>query len=276
MLRKFKLFFKRMFKRYFDDDVGGRAAQLSYFFLLSLFPFIIFLLTLVGYIPITVENILSLVEQFAPGDTMVLIEENVDNLMKERNGQLLSIGLITTLFIASNGVNALVRVINLTYEVEETRSFIVARLISIVLTVAMFFVIIIALLLPVFGKLIGTYIFSFFGANDEFLQVWGMLRWVISIVVMGVIFTFLYKLAPEKRVTITEALPGAIFATLGWQTVSLIFAFYVENFGHYSNTYGSLGVVIVLMIWLYLSALIIILGGEMNATLYKMKRKGLL
>ncbi|WP_311771639.1 YihY/virulence factor BrkB family protein [Salirhabdus euzebyi] len=267
-----KVFFSRMFVRFFEDDVAGRAAQLAYFFLLSLFPFIIFLLTLVGFIPVTVENVLSLVRSFAPGETMSLIEENVYQLMDNKNGQLLSIGLIGTLFAASNGINALIRVVNRSYEIKESRSFIIARLIAIILTIAMFLVIIVALLLPVFGKVIGLYVFSFFGFSEEFLRVWGMMRWFISFLVMMIIFVFLFKLAPEKKVSLREALPGAIFATVGWQAVSILFAFYVENFGHFTATYGGLGAVIVLMIWLYLSAMIIITGGEINAILYRMKK----
>jgi membrane protein len=272
VVSKFKLFFSRMFVRYFEDDVAGRSAQLAYFFLLSLFPFIIFLLTLVGYMPIKVESVLSLIDRFAPGETMNLIEQNVEKLLDNKNGQLLSIGLIGTLFAASNGINALVRVVNLSYEIHQKRSFIIARLISIVLTIAMFLVIIVALLLPVFGKLIGTYVFSFLGFSDEFVKVWDALRWVISFIVMFVVFLFLYKLAPEKRVSFMEAFPGALFATVGWQFASLVFAFYVERFGMFTATYGSLGVVIVLMIWLYLSATIIILGGEMNATIYRLSK----
>ncbi|WP_245732818.1 YihY/virulence factor BrkB family protein [Salinibacillus kushneri] len=274
LIPKVRKFFKRMFFRYIEDDVGGRAAQLAYFFLLSLFPFIIFLLTLLAYIPVTVDQMLSLVGSYVPVDTMNFIEENIGQLMNNKNGQLLSIGLISTLFIASNGINALIIVINLTYEIEPRRSFILARLISMVLTVAMYLVIITALLLPVFGELVGIYLFSFFGASDEFMQVWNALRLVVSSIVMLIIFIFLYKISPEKRVGFSEALPGAIVATFGWQLVSFVFAFYVENFGHYDARYGSLGAMIVLMIWLYLSALIIILGGEMNATLYKMKRQG--
>ncbi len=270
MKKKIKTFFVRMFHRYFEDDVGGRSAQLAYFFLLSLFPFIIFLLTLAAFLPITVPDVLDVVEHYAPGETMVYIEENVTKLLDNHNGKLLSLGLIGTLFAASNGINAFVRVINISYEIEQKRTFITARLISIVLTIAMFLVIIVALLLPVFGKIIGTYVFSFLGFSDEFVQIWGALRLVISFLIMLIVFLFLFKLAPEKRVKFLEAFPGALFTTVGWQVASLIFAFYVERFGHYATTYGSLGVVIVLMIWLYISAMIIILGGEMNATLYRM------
>ncbi|WP_234998552.1 YihY/virulence factor BrkB family protein [Salirhabdus sp. Marseille-P4669] len=269
-MEKIKLFFYRMYKRFYRDDVTGRSAQLAYFFLLSLFPFIIFLLTLAAFLPITVPDVLDVVEHYAPGETMVYIEENVTKLLDNHNGKLLSLGLIGTLFAASNGINAFVRVINISYEIEQKRTFITARLISIVLTIAMFLVIIVALLLPVFGKIIGTYVFSFLGFSDEFVQIWGALRLVISFLIMLIVFLFLFKLAPEKRVKFLEAFPGALFTTVGWQVASLIFAFYVERFGHYATTYGSLGVVIVLMIWLYISAMIIILGGEMNATLYRM------
>ncbi len=259
-----------MFHRYYEDDVAGNSAQLAYFFLLSLFPFIIFLLTLVAYLPFKVESVLNLVDRYAPGETMDFIKQNVSQLLENKNGSLLSIGLIGTLFAASNGINAFVRVINKSYEIKETRPFFIARFISIVLTIAIFLVVIIALLLPVFGKIIGTYLFSFLGFSDEFLQLWDTLRWAFSFFVMFSALLFLYKLAPEKRVTFSEAFPGALFATLGWQFSSLAFAFYVEKFGHFATTYGSLGVVIVLMIWLYISAMIIILGAEMNATLYRM------
>jgi membrane protein len=262
-----------MFVRYYEDDLSGRAAQLAYFFLLSLFPFIIFLLTLVAYLPIEVENILALVGNYAPRDTMLFINQNIINLLENKNGQLLSLGLLGTLFAASNGINALVKTMNRSYGIKETRPFIIARLISVVLTVAMFAVVLVALLLPVFGRLIGNYLFSFFGLSYSFLDFWATARWVVSFIVFLLVLLFLYKIAPEKKVSFMEAFPGALFATVGWQGASLLFAFYVERFGKFSATYGSLGVVIVLMIWLYLSALVIIIGGELNALLYKMKKE---
>ncbi|MDL4841826.1 YihY/virulence factor BrkB family protein [Aquibacillus rhizosphaerae] len=264
-------FLKHLFKRTMDDDVFGLAAQLAYFFLLSLFPFMIFLFTLIGYLPIEEINVIEFIQTYAPQEIVQLINENVTQITNERNGGLLSIGIIGTLWSASNGINAIMRSFNKAYNVEEDRSFIVSRLIAIVLTVAMLIVIIIAFLLPIFGKMIGVYLFSFIGLSEGFMSVWDTLRWVISSVVFFIVLLALYILAPNKKVHIKDVAIGAIFATICWQLVSLAFSQYVNTIGNYSATYGSLGGVIILMIWFFISGIIIITGGEINA-LMKLRR----
>lgn len=261
---------KRLIARIMDDNVPGLAAQLAYFFLLSLFPFMIFLVTLVGYLPYTDLGILNFISDYAPEETMVLLEENLGQIMENRNGGLLSIGIIGTLWSASNGVNALMRSLNAAYAIEEERKFIIARGIAIVLTIAMFFVIIMAFLLPIFGKMIGEYVFSFFGLSDDFLEVWNAIRWVISSLIFFIVLLFLYRTAPSKKVYFRHVYVGAIFSTIGWQLTSLAFSYYVSSMGNYSTTYGSLGGVIILMIWFYLSGIIIITGGEINAQIEEM------
>ncbi|MCT2534437.1 YihY/virulence factor BrkB family protein [Aquibacillus koreensis] len=265
-------FIKRLIKRMLDDDVFGLSAQLAYFFLLSLFPFMIFLVTLIGYLPIQEIDVLNFIDEYAPEQIMRLLDENLNQIMNNRNGGLLSVGIIGTLWSASNGINAIVRSFNAAYNVEETRSFIASRLIAIVLTVAMLIVIIIAFLLPIFGKAIGVYLFSFIGLSEDFIQVWETLRWVVSSIVFFIVLLALYTLAPNKKIHIKDVAVGAAFATIGWQLVSLAFSFYVNTMGNYSATYGSLGGVIVLMIWFFITGVIIITGGEINALL-KLRRK---
>ncbi|MBM7605008.1 YihY/virulence factor BrkB family protein [Metabacillus litoralis] len=265
-------FFKELLQRFTNDEVPGLSAQLSYFFLLSLFPFLIFLITLLGYLPISQVDVLNTIQEFAPGESMQLINETLDQILNNRNGGLLSFGIIATLWSASNGINAIVRAFNRAYDVKESRSFIVARGMAILLTIGMVFVIVVALLLPVFGKEIGLFIASNFGLSDQFLTIWNTLRWLVSGIILFIVFTALYFVAPNKRLHIKDGLPGAIAATIGWIVASLAFSYYVGNFANYSATYGSIGGIIVLMIWLYLSGMIIILGGELNAMLYKRKR----
>jgi membrane protein len=264
-------FLKELIKRFTSDEVPGLSAQLSYFFLLSLFPFLIFLITLIGYLPISQEDVLVTIRQFAPGESVQIIDNTLDQIINKKNGGLLSFGIIATLWSASNGINAIVRAFNKAYDVDETRSFIVARGMAILLTVAMVFVIVVALLLPVFGREIGLFIFSNFGFSEEFLTIWNTLRWLVSGIILFIVFTALYFVAPNKHLHIKDGLPGSFAATIGWIVVSLAFSYYVGNFANYSATYGSIGGVIVLMIWLYLSGMIIILGGELNALLYKRK-----
>ncbi|ALC92978.1 ribonuclease [Bacillus sp. FJAT-18017] len=260
-----KNIFKQLLHRIKEDDLPGLSAQLAYYFLLSLFPLLIFLLTLMPYLPIPQRDILGAIQDFAPPEAFALIEKNLTSIMENRSGGLLSLGVIGTIWSASNGINALVRAFNTAYNVDETRSFIVARGMSILFTFGMVFVFIIALVLPVFGKEIGEFLFSFLGLDGAFIVIWNLLRWALTPLILFGIFTILYWVAPNLKMKCKSAIPGAIFATVGWIITSLGFSFYVSNFGNYTSTYGSIGGMIILMIWLYLSAFIILLGGEINA-----------
>jgi len=265
------IFAKKLIKRIHQDDVFDLAAQLAYYFLLSIFPLIIFIMTLLPYLPITKEDLLGIFETFAPGESMDIIESNLDQVLS-KNGTLLSIGIIGTIWSASNGLNAIVKAFNKAYDVEETRSFIVARAMSIVLTLGMIAVLVIALLLPVFGEQIGIFLFSQFNLSDEFLTVWRAIRFLVSPVILFIIFLALYWIAPNKKMSCVSAIPGAIFATIGWVVASLGFSYYVGNFGNYSATYGSIGAIIITMIWFYLTGIIIMIGGEINAYFTEKKK----
>ncbi|SDC06167.1 membrane protein [Pelagirhabdus alkalitolerans] len=277
-MERFKRYFKPvkkfgmdLFKRFSDDEVTGLSAQLSYFFLLSIFPLLIFFVTLLGYLPFDQQDIIGLLSTYVPANAMDLIENNLEQVIESSGGGLLSVGIIGTLWSASNGINAIMRSLNKAYDVEENRSFIVGRLIAISLLISVLLLIVVALLLPVFGRMIGEYVFSMFGASEEFLDVWNTLRWVVSSSVFFLVFLYLYRLAPNTKVYLRDVLYGAIFATIGWQLSSLGFSFYVNTMGDYSATYGSLGGVIVLMIWFYISGIIIITGGEINALIAEYK-----
>lgn len=260
-------FGKSLQKRITEADVFGLSAQLAYFFLLALFPFLLFIITLLGYLPIDEDILLDFIGAYAPKETMELINVNISQIVNGQNSGLLSIGIIGTLWSASNGVNAITKAFNRAYQVEEDRSFIIARLIAIALTIAMIGVICIALLLPVFGKMIGVYVFSFVDLSENFVKLWNMLRWILSSVVFLIVLLALYTLAPNVKLKVKNVIWGALFATFGWQLVSLGFSYYVNTIGNYSATYGSLGAVIILMFWFYISGIIIITGGVINAVL---------
>ncbi|MFD3448196.1 YihY/virulence factor BrkB family protein [Microbacteriaceae bacterium 4G12] len=260
-------FMKDLYVRTRDDDVAGLAAQLAYFFLLSLFPALVFLMTLIKYLPIKTANILSFIGQYAPKEAMDFLESNVKQVMTADNGGLLSFGLLATLWAASNGINAIMNAFNRAYDIKETRPFYVTRALSIVLTIAMIFIIVFALIIPVFGNLIGSAIFKIFGLSDGFLIAWKIIRLLLSFLVLSGVFSFLYKFAPNRHLHPSEVMTGAIFASVGWVVVSYLFAFYVDSFSNYAHTYGSLGAIIILILWFYLTAWVILLGGEINALL---------
>ncbi|AZU60888.1 YihY/virulence factor BrkB family protein [Neobacillus mesonae] len=254
-----------LWHRISEDDLPGLSAQLAYYFLLSLFPLLIVLFTLIPYVPIPQQDMLGIIEKFAPVDAMQFIEKSINEIMSHRSGGLLSVGIIGTIWSASNGINAIVRAFNKAYNVPESRSFIVARGMAILLTFGMIFVFLLALILPIFGREIGEFIFSQFGYSKLFLKLWNTLSIVVSAIILFIVFSGLYWVAPNVKFRCRSAFPGAAFATFGWIVSSLGFSFYVGNFSNYTVTYGSIGAIIVLMIWLYISAFIIILGGEINA-----------
>ena len=260
---------KEFYARMEKVDVFGLAAQLAYFFLLSLFPFLLFLFNLIGYFSLDEEVILQTIVNYAPPQVYDLIESNIESMLQIQSGGLLSVGIIGTLWAASNGVNAVRKALNRAYEIKPKRIFIIYRLLSILLTIGMFFVVIIALLLPVFGKMIGEYFFSWLGFSAEFLQIWETFRWVTSSIIFFIALVALYRLTPNRRVYFRHIVWGALFSTVGFQLVSWAFSFYVGTLGNYSTTYGSLGTVIVLMIWFYLFGMIVLIGGVLNASLHE-------
>lgn len=272
-VKKVWRFGKHLYERIMDADVFGLSAQLAYFFLLALFPFLLFLITLLGYLPIEETVFMDFIETYAPAEIMQMIQSNLTQIVQAQNGGLLSIGILGTLWSASNGVNAITKALNRAYEVEEDRVYIVSRLIAIGLTIAMVGVISIALILPIFGKMIGVYIFSLIDLSENFLELWNALRWIISSAAFFVVLLVLYKLAPNFKVPFKHAIWGAIFATIGWQLVSLAFSYYVNALGNFSATYGSLGTVIILMFWFYISGIIIITGGVINAVIQNKKEQ---
>lgn len=251
--------------RLIEHDVSGRAAQLAFFFLLSLFPLLIFVVTLLPYTPLTQEDIFNFLKEFAPQGTLTVIESTLNEVMQHRSGKLLSLGVIGTLWSASNGMNALMRSLNQAYHVEEGRPYFIARGLSVILTIVVIFVFILALLVPVFGEHLAHMIISGLELSDGYYQVWSFIRWTLTPIILFLIFLGMYYVAPSIRIQFITAAPGALFASVGWLIVSYGFSYYVANFGNYSATYGSIGGIIVLMLWFYLSGIIIIIGGEINS-----------
>ncbi|WHX38872.1 YihY/virulence factor BrkB family protein [Mesobacillus sp. AQ2] len=271
MKEKFKHYGKSLLGELKKDRATGLAAQQAYYYMLALFPMMILLIAIVPYLNIDPQKAINVVNQLLPEESAQLLRDNVVKLVSERNGGLLTFGIIGTIWSASNGMNAFMKAMNIAYDVKETRSFIKARLVSIFLTIGLILAFVIALLLPVFGNVILETIQTIIPIPEPYDIIFNVIRWVIGIVVMVAVLTGLYRIAPNKHYPFKHVLPGAIFATIVWQLISLGFSFYVSNFGNYSATYGSLGGVIVLMLWLFLTGLALVLGGEINAIYHREK-----
>lgn len=273
--KKWMLFIDQMAYRFKDDNVTSIGSQLAYYLVLSIFPFLIFLLNMVQFTPLASGDVLDSLLVVLPADTQSMIADIVNGVIDGSSGTLLSISVIAGLWTASSGIMQLIKAINKAYDYEETRSFVLLKLVAIVFTLILAVVIVLVFGLLIFGELIGQKIFTLVNISSAFTVIWPILRIGLTLIFMIITFTFLYKFAPAfpkgSRTSFKEALPGSIFTTLGWIISSTLFSFYVNNFGKYSVTYGSLGGIIVFLIWLFISSIIIVLGGEVNATVEYLK-----
>ncbi|MCR8854704.1 YihY/virulence factor BrkB family protein [Lysinibacillus fusiformis] len=251
-------------------EISALSAQLAYFFLLSFFPLLIFLVTLLPYLNLETTQVYSFLVNVLPDEVYKLIENTLNEILTNRNSSLLSIGVLGTIWSASKGINALIRALNKAYDTEG-RAGILDRGLSLVFTVALVIVIAVALLLPVFGQQIGHFLFSIVGIEEQFESVWHNLRWSIPPILIFIVLMGIYWFVPNTspRLKILGVWPGAVFATLAWLVVTYAFSFYINNFANYSATYGSIGGVIILMLWLYFTGIILIFGGVLNATMQK-------
>lgn len=271
MKEKLKHYSKSLLGELKKDRATGLAAQQAYYYMLALFPLLILMIAIVPYLNIDPQKAINVVNTLLPSQSAELLRDNVVKLVSERNGGLLTFGIIGTLWSASSGMNAFIKAMNIAFDVKETRSFIKARLVSIMLTFGLILAFVVALLLPVFGKVILDTVESIVQIPEPFDIVFNIVRWVVAIIVMAAVLAGLYRVAPNKHYPFKHVIPGAIFATVVWQLISLGFSFYVSNFGNYSATYGSIGGVIVLMLWLFLTGLALVLGGEINAIYHRDK-----
>ncbi|SDW84141.1 membrane protein [Marinococcus luteus] len=270
-MKKIKPYISDLMTEFKEDNVPLLAAAQAYYYILSIFPLLIFALTILPLLNLNPNSVVSFIGTVAPSDTASLFEENITTLVQEPRGILFVVSLLGALWSASNGINAFIKSSNEAYDVEESRSFIKVRLIAIALTICMILTIVVALVLPIFGNVLISMISSVLGLPAQTEILFQVLRWVIAVTVMTLMLLLLYRFAPNKTLKWKEILVGSLTAALLWQIVSLGFSFYVSNFGNYSATYGSLGGVIILLLWFFLTGLVLMIGAEMNVIFHRRK-----
>ena len=248
-----------------DDDIFALAAQLAYYLILSFFPFLIFLLTLIGFSNLDSMEVLGALRAMLPTSAFELIYSVIIEVIEKQNTGLLGASLLLVIWSASSAFRAVIKGINKAYGLNENRSFIKRAFIAIICTFALAFVILLTLVMLVFGGLIGDLLASYLPFPTVVYRVWNFLRYVLVVFMMILIFASIYRYTPYKMLRWREVIPGAIACTIGWLVVSLGFSFYINNFSNYSKIYGGLGAVIILITWLYLTSIILIIGGEINS-----------
>jgi membrane protein len=261
---------KRVWAEMTEDEVTGRAAQLSYYFLLALFPALLFLTSLLGYFAGEDSelrvNLFRYLSAVLPGEATDIISKTVTEVTQNSSGGKLSFGILATIWAASNGMGAISESLNIAYDVKETRPWWKTRLIAVGLTLALALLIITALVLVLYGHDLAELVAVKFGLGEAFELTWKIVQWPIVLAFVMLAFALIYYFAPDledpdwKWVT-----PGSFIGVALWLLISFAFKAYLSYFNSYSATYGSLGAVIILMLWFYFTGVAILIGGEINS-----------
>jgi membrane protein len=261
---------KRVWREIQEDEVFGRAAELSYYFLLALIPFLIFLTSTIGIVlgsgTGTRHAMFNYLAQVMPPSAFQLIQSTMVEVSTSSGGGKLSFGILATLWAASNGLSAITTSLNTAYDLKETRPWWKTRLTAIGLTMVLSVLIISALLLVVAGGQIAEWLTRVYGFGPVFPLAWKIIQWPVVLGCITLAFALIYYFAPDFRKQSWKWLtPGAAIGVALWLLVSIGFRVYLHFFDSYSATYGSLGAVILLMLWLYFTGAAVLIGGEINS-----------
>ncbi len=256
-----------------NDDIFALASQLAYYLVLSFFPFIIFLITLVGFSSLSSAEVLEGLNAVLPSSIYDLTESIIREVFDKQYTGLLGVSIVLALWTASSGFRAVIKGVNKAYNLKETRSFFKRSLISMLSVLALAITLLLALGMLVFGRIIGEYLQNIVPFYKIIVILWNIFRYAFVFILMILIFAAIYRVAPSKRLKWREVIPGAIFSTIGWIGLSFVFSFYINNFRNYSRFYGSLGAVFILMTWLFLVSMIFIIGVEINCVITETRKR---
>ena len=261
---------KRVWNEANKDDIWGRAAQLSYYFLLALFPLLLVLMAIFGIFADRGtelrQSLISYLSQVMPASAGELVQKTVDEVSNSAGAGKISVGLVATLWAASNGMGAISETLNIAYNIKESRPWWKTRLVAINLTIALSLLIVTALVLLLYGSEIADAIAAWAGLGGVFTVTWKIAQWPIVLFFMLLSFNLIYYFAPDlKEQKWNWITPGAAVGVALWLLVSFAFKSYLKYFNSYSATYGSLGALIIMMLWFYFTGMAILFGGEVNS-----------
>jgi membrane protein len=257
---------KRTWNEFNADNCLGLAAQLAYYLLLALVPALVCLIALTSFLPPqAIEQLMNSVATFAPGEMTQLVRDQLNSITQGQHGGLLTFGFAMALWSSSAAVVAVTDALNRAYDIDEARPWWKVRLIAILLTVGLAAFVLIAMGLILVGPTLAEWLAARTGLGGVFEWTWKILQWPIVFALVATALAVLNYFAPDAEQDWTWVSPGAVLATVLWLLASLAFKIYVANFANYNATYGSLGGIIVLMLWFYISGLAILMGAEMNA-----------
>jgi membrane protein len=252
---------------FFKDNVLAMAAQLAYYFFFALFPALLVVIAIASYFPVErlIDEMFAVLGGVIPPEALSIITEQIQKISNGEQGGLLTIGMLTALWSSSAAMTAISDTVNRAYGVEERRPWWKVRLIAIALTVGLSAFILVSFALVLVGPTLAEQLANRLYLGPAFEWTWKILQWPVVFALVATAVGLVYYFAPDVEQEWIWLTPGSLIATVVWLALSLGFKFYVAKVGAYTETYGAIGAVMVLMLWFYLSGLVLLIGAEMNA-----------
>ena len=252
-----------------------RASSIAFNFFLAFFPALIFFFTLIPYIPITnfQEILMGLISDVLPPSTNESFFSTLNDIINHPRGGLLSFGFLMALYFSSNSINALMEAFNSSFHITETRSVWKQRLISFNLTISLSFILILAISMIVFTQIARAYLIEWGFIDPSSLTIIVIGKWIILLSCLFIGISILFQFGPSQKTDWKLFSPGAILATIFIILTSYGFGYYIENFNQYNKLYGSIGTLIIILLWLYFNAIVMLIGFELNASIFKAIKK---
>ena len=260
---------KKIIERYKVHSISAYSAQMAFFLMLSIFPFLIFLFTILGRLSMNTDLLMQVLQVFFPESVHKLAFDFINNYILVKDNSVISVSIIATLWSASKGIRGLMVSLNKAYEIKETRSFFVIKIIDIFYTVSIVFVIVILLALPNIGVDLYNFVNRYIEIRWEIFTLYNRIKIIILPLTLILLMSLIFMYVPNVKQKPKDVIWGTLFSIFGWGILSYFFTMFLNDFSNYKLVYGSLATVIVLMFWLYFGSMILIIGGEINSILKK-------
>lgn len=268
-------YYKHITKAVIDNDFSGMAAEMGFMLMLGIFPAMLFLVAVFGWMgnKSFINPVLAFLSNVIPSDSMSLIYTVLKEVMLfSKGGLMATIGVVVTLFLTSNAVAVVLKGLNRAYQVEETRSFIYTRILSIIMVFVNTFMLFLSINLIIFGKLIISFSVNHLGMTSPYAIFLMTMRWPVAFLALYFMALINYYILPDLKgdesLKRKSALPGTLFFCIFWLVGSWGFSIYVNNLQTYNRVYGTIGAFAMLMVWLYYTSILLLIGGEINSQVY--------
>lgn len=269
--------FIEIYRRFGEHRITTLGSEIAYFLMMSIFPFLMFLMTLLSFANLSTDLVADYVYRYFPKDLVDLsfMKNYLESLLNEKHYLILFSSLLFTIWSASKGVNAIFRSLDFAYDTAKSRSYIKRRGIAYLYTLMLGLCIVAVVFFPILGEFVLLKLTNIELRSNILLWIIDRFKWLIFAGLLGVIVGSIYYVAPKPKLTLKSILPGTLFTLITWSFMSYVYIFYIKFFTKYTVIYGSLGALMLAMIWFWFLSMTLVLGGELNAIIWGLKKEGM-